>query len=238
MASIASAAGPRGSPLKPVPRIASITALAAIERSGARTPRAAEPSSRSRFASRVAPVLARIGEQSARRPRGRARAAGGRPPARRRRCCPCRRPRRSGPAARAPPSARRAPGRPAPSARRPGSPRVSIAQLSIARCSSAAGQRREPGRETHARHRDRRRVLLGVGQRDRHLDPQLAAPGPRRAPCRAQPRRPVAAERPRRPATPSRRARGPWPPPPWRRTAPRGAGPGGPARRRRRARPR
>ena len=117
IAAIADRAGSRGSPLKPVPRMAS-TIAAGVHSSapgsngcGCGCPEAVE------VGPRVAAQLLAGPPAEARRPPGRPRAAGGPRPGRRRRCCPCRRRRRSGP--REPAGARPRPGPPrrAPSAR-------------------------------------------------------------------------------------------------------------------------
>ena len=150
-----------------------------------------------------------------------------------------RRRRPAGPPGRAPRPRRPGP-RPARSIRSSdGMPRSSIAQRSVARMRSASGSgSSQPGRRASRgdRHRAGRRAR--VGQRDADLDAErgrplrdgavqrdLAARRPRRGRprCRAGARRPSPA---------------PWRPPPWRRSARRGAGRAAPARRRRRAPPR
>ena len=110
---------------------------------GVRTASGGGPGKRSQFVARVAAELVRSAQQQHVAPRGPARAAAGPRPARRRRCCPCRRRPRS---ARGSPGTRDA--RPARSGPLhqfdPGIPRSPIAHSSSARCSRGVRQRLEP----------------------------------------------------------------------------------------------
>ena len=138
IASIAPRAGSRGSPAKPVPRIASTIAAAPCQRLGSeRTRRLARAAARGWSARR--PAAPRARRAGARRRRGPARAAAARPPARRRRCCPCRRRPRPGLPGRA---SRHSSARPAPArsiSSIPGIPLLVDRPLVVARCCSASG---------------------------------------------------------------------------------------------------
>ena len=127
------------------------------------------------------PAATRPATRAARRPRARPGAAAAPRRARRRRCCPCRTPRRSRPAGACRCTTSASPSAACSISSSDGTPRVSIAHASVARiCSASSSWSSQRGRLI-AEHRDGAGHAARVGQRDRDRSRRA----PRRAPAAA-----------------------------------------------------